>query len=325
MNSSKRPFYKGLPGFTRRSDEIAARDAESSVYYWWWAFMRLSPVFWYARTAGVRPVEPRIAQTYDLVGDLGTRFFSQWWSDTGNRIFAESRRPAKVRPVEIESGEPIELYDKSFLLEIPLTIRKETILKQVKELLNERHEGRSLDLAATSKAALSLHTKRYRLRTMEHEYWVLLYRLLYEDIETWRIGDRLQVAPHLRVRGVERSVFYGDKSNPFEKLHSLTGRYLYKARHMLLHAERGAFPNAEKIEPAVAQFGAAHEKDYRAATGKMIGVPSAWHKWLQEEFKASLRIEIVQRNRLEDEVKLPGSKVYMRLPKFMDGTSDLIV
>ena len=324
MNSSNRPFYKGLPGFTRRSDEIAASDAESSVYYWWWAFMRLSPVFWYARTAGVRPVEPRIAQTFDLVGDLGNRFFSRWWSDTGSRIFSETRRPAKVRPVEIESGEPVELYEKSFLLEIPLIIRKETILKQVKELLNARHEGRSLDLAATSNAALSLHTKRYRLRTMEHEYWVLLYRLLYEDIETWRIGDRLQVAPHLRVRGVERSVFYGDKSNPFEKLHSLTGRYLYKARHMLLHAERGTFPSAEKIEPAVVPFGPKHEKGYRAATEGAIGKQSEWHAWLLQSYKHNLFSEIKKRNWLEEACKLPGSRTNMRLPKFIAGTSDLL-
>ena len=325
MSTSKRPFYKGLPGFTRQSSEVAARDAESSVYYWWWAFMRLSPVFWYARTAGVKPIDPQIAETYDLVGDLGTRFFSQWWSDTGSRIFAESRRPAKVRQVSIEGIDTIELYDKSVLLEIPLTIRKETILKQVKDLLNEMHEGRALDLAATSQATLKLHTKRYRLRTMESEYWVLLYRLLYEDIEIWRIGDRLQVAPHLRVRGVDRGGYPVNQSSPFDKLHSLTGRYLYKARHMLLNAERGSFPNAEKIQSAVAPFGTAHDKDYRAATGQMIDVPSAWHKWLQDEFRASLRMEVVDRNHLASDIKLPGSKVYMRLPKFMDGTSDLIV
>lgn len=324
MNSSKKPFYKGLPGFTRQSSAVTTRDAEDSVYYWWWAFMRLSPVFWYARTAGVRPADPQIAATYDLVGDLSDGHFGRWWRATGHAIFAEAKRPAKVRLVDIDGFEDIELYEKSVLLEIPLTIRKETILKQVKDLLNEKHEGRALNLAATSNAALMLHTKRFRLRTMEHEYWVLLYRLLYEDIEIWRIGDRLQVAPHLRVRGVERQVYSTNSSSPFDKLHSLTGRYLYKAKNMLAHVERGSFPNAGKVTGAIRPFGANGDKHYRAAIGQMIDVPSAWHKWLADEYLANLKYEVIRRNRLDDAVRLPGSKVRQRMPMFMDGTSDLL-
>ena len=324
MSYSNRPFYKGLPGFTRQSGAIAAKDAENSVYYWWWAFMRLSPVFWYARTYGVRPADPKIAAVYDLVGDLSDSHFSRWWRKTGSKIFAEAQRPAKVRVVDIESTEEIDLYEKSVLLEIPLTIRKETILKQVKELLNERHEGRALNLAATSNAALQLHTKRYRLRTMEHEYWVLLYRLLYEEIETWRIGDRLQIAPHLRVRGVERQVYPTRQSSPFDKLHSLTGRYLYKAKNMLTQVEFGSFPNAEKYSDSSKPFGVNGDSHYRAATGQVIDVPSAWHKWLEEEYLVNLKYEVVSRNRLDDAFRLPGSKVRQRMPKFMDGSSDLI-
>ena len=286
--------------------------------------MRLSPVLWYARTYGVRPADPQIAAVYDLVGDLSDGHFGRWWRETGSKIFAEAQRPAKVRPVDIDSTEGIELYEKSVLLEIPLTIRKETILKQVKELLNERHEGRALNLAATSNAALQLHTKRYRLRTMEHEYWVLLYRLLYEEIEIWRIGDRLQVAPHLRVRGVERQVYPINKSSPFDKLHSLTGRYLYKAKNMLMQAERGSFPNAEKTTVSSKPFGVNGDSHYRAATGQVIDVPSAWHKWLKDEYRIRLNIEVLERNRLGDSFRLPGGMVRQRLPKFISGESDLI-
>lgn len=324
MNSSNNPFYKGLQGFSRKSNAVAARDAEDSVYYWWWAFMRLSPVFWYARTYGVRPADPQIAAVYDLVGDLSDGSFGRWWRTTGSKLFAEANRPAKVRLVDIDSTDGIELYEKSVLLEIPLTIRKETILKQVRDLLNEKHEGRALNLAASSNAALKLHTKRYRLRTMEHEYWVLLYRLLYEDIEIWRIGDRLQVAPHLRVRDVEREAYPVNQSSPFDKLHSLTGRYLYKAKNMLAQVERGSFPNAEKITEASKPFGANGDRHYRAATGQVIDVPSDWHKWLKSKYLATLKSEVMRRNRVEDAFRMPGSRISQRLPSFMEGSSDLL-
>ncbi len=322
MNSSNMPFYKGIPGFTRQTNEIAAHDAESSVYYWWWAFMRLSPVFWYARTYGVRPTDPQIAAAYELVGDMSDANFARWWLETGSKIFAEANRPAVVRLIDIDNTDRVDLYEKSVLVEIPLTIRKATILKQVKDLLNEHHQGRGLDLASTSQAALKLHTKRYRLRTMEHEYWVLLYRLLYENIETWRIGDRLQIAPHLRVRGVDRRTFPTNASSPFDKLHSLTGRYLYKAKHMLANVERGSFPNAERPQEVSHPLGINGDRNYRAAIGEAIDVPSAWHTWLKDEYLVQLKYEVIRRSRLVEAFRLPGSRLRQRMQKFLDGSSD---
>ena len=56
----QKPFFKGILGFTRADDEVLAKEADASIYRWWWEFMRLSPVFWYARTRGIEPVDPKI-------------------------------------------------------------------------------------------------------------------------------------------------------------------------------------------------------------------------------------------------------------------------
>ena len=318
---TQRPFFKGLQGFTRQSDALLAKDAADSVYYWWWMFMRLSPVFWYARKTGARIKHKEMADTYALAGDLGKGSFSDWWRNTGCNVFAEAKRPARVQMLSLGDLRQHQFYENGLLLEIPLTIRKETIIAQVKRILNDEHDGRALDLARTTTAKLKLHTKRYRIRTLEIEYWVLLYRLLYGDIATWRIGDRLQISPSLRVRGAERES-YGIGGNPFDKLHSLTGRYLYKARFTLVHAQHGHFPNANKVTEVDAPFEKKLSAGYIAATTGKKGELSAWQKWLKRQFHQSLIDEIARRNRIDGVLRLPGNRVKERLPAFISGTTD---
>jgi hypothetical protein len=325
MNSSNRPFYKGLQGFTRQRDDLLLLDAESSVYYWWWAFMRLSPVFWYANQTGLAPKDASTAKTYELAGDLKRGSFGAWWQETGRRVFAEAKRPAQVRFINVDEIEAHVLYEKSMVIEVPLTISRATLLKQFKKILADKHEGRSLDVAATSQALFKLHTKRFNVRTLEIEYWVLIYKLLHKDIAIWRIGDRLQIAPSLRVRGVQRDhVAVRKGSSAFDKLHSLTGRYLYKAKFTQLHAEQGSFPNATKIETLSMPFGAEHDSDYRAATGQLIGGESAWHDWLKKEFAFDLRAQIFKRNHIENNMRMLDAKTRRLMTTFIDGTGDVI-
>lgn len=324
MTANKRRFYKGLPGFTRADDEVLASDAEKSIYRWWWEYLRLSPALWFARETGHSLVDPQMAEVYELAGSLKEDRFRRWWEDTGVNLFAEAKRPPKVKALDLERLQEHPFRENALYLEVPLTIRKETIIKQVREALNELHDGRDLDVTATANAPFKLHTKRYRLRIVELEFWVLLYRLLYEDIKVWRIGDRLQLAPHLKLRTAERRVQYGDKR--FHQLTSLTGRYLYKARYTLAHVERRSFPNCGKIivPDDFMPFGEKYHQDYLASIGKIKGVESPWRTWLHDEYAISLKYEIARRNHITEKMKLPGSKVRLKMPDFIAGKTDLL-
>jgi hypothetical protein len=325
MNSSKNSFFKGLQGFTRHTDELLLKDAENSVYYWWWAFMRLSPVFWYANQTGLKPVDLELTKTLGLVGDLTSGSFGTWWRATGRKIFAEANHPAKLRLIDIDQADRVELYERSVVIEVPLTISRATLQRQFKKLLAEQHEGRLLNIAATSNAKLQLHTKRFNIRTLEIEYWVMLYRLLNQDIAIWRIGDRLQLSPSLKVRGVERTnADVRQGTSAFDKLHSLTGRYLYKAQYTLNHAEHGSFPNSTKVKLTSKPFGEKHDLDYRAATGQVINVPSEWHAWLDKQLSRDLKHEIIKRNRLDQSMRMPDGNTRRRFDAFLQGTSDLL-
>ena len=94
MNTHIRPFFKGLPAFVAPTDEMEVSEARDSVYYWWWAFARLSPVLWYANQTGLKPVDPAIAKVADGLGDVWReRSFGLWWKKRGSKVFAETRRP----------------------------------------------------------------------------------------------------------------------------------------------------------------------------------------------------------------------------------------
>ena len=321
--NKQQPFFKGILGFTRQSSGMLSRDAEDSIYRWWWEFMRLNPVFWYARTKEIDPVDPKIAETYKLVGDLSHPHFNQWWRNTGVNVFAEEIRPPKVTNLDLFNLDKHSFIDKALYLEIPLNIRKETILKQVKKLLDEHHDGRGLDLAGTTTAQLKFHTKRYRLRVIEIEYWVLLYRMLYPNIENWRIGDRLQLSPHLKLRDIDR------KGEPrlFDGLSSLTGRYLYKGKFMLNNLLYGKFPNsmALNLDESFMPFGKEHHEAYLEAT-KLNGgdQKSEFHLWLLDQHTNSLKHEVIRRNRLEENYRKPLSQTWRRMPAFVAGESDLV-
>ena len=320
MEQRKPRFYKGLPGFSRVDDEVLARDAEETIYRWWWEYLRLSPAFWFARETGHSLVDPEMAKTYELAGDLKKGNFRRWWEETGVNVFAEAKRPATVKVLDLENLNQHPFREKALYLEVPLTMRKELILKKIREELDKVHDGRNLDVTKTANAPLKLYTKRYRLRVIELEYWVLLYKLLYEDIAVWRVGDRLQIAPHLKLRGAELRLV----KDKYNQLTSLTGRYLYKARYTLANAERKTFPNAGKIivPNDFMPFGEKYHRDYQVAIGEIAGEEEVWKKWLHEEYATSLKYQIARCNRVEDQIRLPGTKIRQRLPDFISGKSD---
>ena len=180
-----------------------------------------------------------------------------------------------------------------------------------------------MNLVAHSTATLKLHTKRYRLATIEREYWVLVYRLLYPDIALWRIGDSLQVASQHKVRDVNGAIMNKLK----QPLNAVTGRYYYKARFTLLNLERDSFPNNSAIEVSSRKqpFGTEHQKEFRAATeDEKNGEPCVWMQWLRNTYLTEIKEEVVHHQRIHREMRLPDSKVRQRIDAFIAGESDLL-
>ena len=324
MNRAVRPFYKGIPGFTREREETLWWEAERGIYGWWWRYLRLSPVFWYARETGHAPAHPKLAKTWEEAGDLRADRFSDWWQATGAKLFVEEVRPQRARLVDEDNLAEFVFYPKgkSIVVEIPLTIRQGTINRQIREIFAEHHAGRGLDVMAHSSAKWPLHTKRYDLKTLEKEYWAKLYRLLYPNIAAWRVGDRLKLAPGLNLRDLDRWKF-NHSTSPLTRMNSTIGRYLYKANWTLWQAEMGTFPNANKAEPVEHPFGAKHHQAFLDATKDTDGQMSAWQRWLYDQYHAGLVERIRKKNNLTG-ISAVNARTMELLPKFIAGETDLL-
>jgi hypothetical protein len=328
MKKPRTGFYKGIPGFTVSSDDLLLEAAEASIYRWWWEFLRLSPVYWYARKTGKSIAISEIARAYEIAGNLQLPHFGVWWKRYGKYAFEEIHRPAKARIINLDRPVEHELYQQSLIVEIPLTITRKKILKDIKELLDSvGHEVNALNVISTTNAKLKLKSKKYSLSTIENEYWVLIYRILNPALQLWKLGDRLQLAPSNHVRGRLPSDVASINSRghgPFARLQSLTGRHYYKARFARLHAEYGSFPDYTKIEAVNDRlpFGEKAHKDYLATTRESESEDSAWQQYIRQEYEQSLYFEIMRRNRL-DRLIIRDASAKERFPRFVSGEIDL--
>lgn len=287
--------------------------------------MRLSPVYWYALTTGIAPVVSEIAENYEKAANLNLISFNIWWNKHGKYIFEEAKRPAKLRLVNIDEPVEHELYQKSILVEIPLTVTSKKIIRDLKALLHDiEHDVTGRNVIKLSDASLKLKSKKFNLTTIEHERWVLIYRILHPDTPIWQIGDRLQLAPNNKVRGLDPGIFNRGKG-PFATLQSLTGRSLYKARFARYHVERGSFPNYTRVAEldTVQPFGPKHHKEFLEATnetnrnehGKRV-LNSPWQEHVKEEYAKDLMYRILRANRHDSQ--------YIRDPKFKEQYPDFI-
>lgn len=324
MKKQSTGFYKGIPGFHRANDELLYEAAEHSIYLWWWEFLRLSPVLWYAQQSGVTPVEPKVAEVCEQAGDIREDRFNRWWRTNGSGLFVEARRPFKLRRVDEQALGEHDFYPagKSMLVEVPLTVTSRTLVQDFKKLLAQTHNNKSVDVIAQSNATWRLHTKRYNLLALENQFWSFVYRLLYPDIAVWRIGDRLQMMPGLKLRAIERQRYDG-KTSPISRAQSTVGRFLYKAQRTVANAERGSFPNISPVAAIEMPFGPGHHKEYLAATRETVTGPSDWQRWLHEEFHSRLVKRIKEKNRITGMTAV-DPKVVARLSSFISGESDLL-
>jgi len=338
---TQKEFFKGVLGFSEGDEELLARKAEESIYYWWWGFMRINPVLWYARTKGIDPVDPKAYELYRLAGDLLHQDFYVWWNETGRKVFKETTKIPEVTKVNIFELETHPFKENNLYLDIPLNISRRKIMKEVREHLDKVHLSTKLNVTEHSSANLRLYTKKYRLKTIENEFWVMLYKMIHSKIRMWQIGDRLQLAPRLKVRGQIKDEVFGPK---FNQLNSLASRYYYKAKNIADNLLFIEFPNYKKryFASVYKPFGDEHHEDFlrctkleadkRVDTKKRKSaqekldernvVHSEFHQWLLDNYSSYLKGEIARRNNLEHSFKM--TRVWSRLPNFINGYDNLL-
>ncbi len=231
--------FKGLPRIRWAEDADEEQEliaARNSAYYWWWAFLRESRE--YRRALSGRTDEPfaGMAKHFGRLGDD----FDRWWLRTGREIFAEQMALPSVRMLEHGVTVNLDQINPKLVLEVPLTIRRSTILRQVNQLLDRHHQGAKLRVMKHSSAKRKLYTQsRMRLPTLKILYDVWITRKQHPDWTWHAIGGQLNLSPVFisSTRDSELEVEYKNRCMTI-----VVQRYYRKAAALIDFAARGDFP-----------------------------------------------------------------------------------
>ena len=231
-------IIKGLPATLRRDldrDE-EAQAARDSLYYWWWAFLAESKEFRRAITG--RKEEPYARMAADF-GRLGPNFES-WWFDRGREIFAEPVAIPRVRKVEHGEAANYRGINPKLVVELPLSIRRQTILRQLNKLLDEHHAGSDLRVHAYSRAKRHLYPhQRIRKATLETLMKVWQARKANPTAPWWQTGEELRLSPYHIVAETDDPATVINK----RRIMALTVQRMHrKAKAVIEFAAQGDFP-----------------------------------------------------------------------------------
>jgi len=231
--------FKGLPRIRWAEDADEAQEltaARNSAYYWWWAFLRESRD--YRRALSGRAEEPcaSMARHFGRLGDE----FDYWWLRTGREIFAEQMALPRVRSLEHGLTVNLDQINKKLVLEVPLTIRRSTILKQINAELDKVHQGARLRVMKHGSAKRKLYAQsRMRLPTLKILYDVWIARKQHPDWTWHAIGEQLNLSPVFiaSTQDSEPEVEYKNRCMTI-----VVQRYHRKAAALIDFAARGDFP-----------------------------------------------------------------------------------
>ena len=231
-------FFKGLSAtFGRDADRATeAQAAKDSFYYWWWAFLAESME--YRRAVSGRNEEPYASMAADF-GRLGSNF-EAWWIERGREIFAEPVAIPRVRKLEHGEVTNYEGVNPKLNIEIPLTIRRQTILRHVNKLLDQHHAGSDLRVHAYSRAKRRLYPdQRIRKATLETLMKVWQARKAKPDAPWWEIGEQLRLSPYHTVTETDDAATIANK----HRIMALTVQRMHrKAKAIIEFAAKGEFP-----------------------------------------------------------------------------------
>jgi hypothetical protein len=317
---SKVQTFKGLDRLFTDDTKTESRALQDSIYWDWYQFVRMSKIIWFAKSRDVAPRDKKLANVCkDFVGAIEFGVFVVWAMKFARVLFAETKNFDLVTRYDPENPPDNLSVDDELILRIPLNIPRVYLIPQIINFLGQYHPGRDLDVIEKAHTArYKLHTLRFRRNVLEIERLVYVYKTLYPDAQLWVIADRLQLAPNNRVRDDR---FLGAKKTAYNRLNSIAGRHLYKAKRRVLHVERGSFPNATDItiSDRVQPFGRAIHPEFVLATEGNGLQKSEWQQWLHTEYHGWLIREVLKRNHIDrDTVEMDT------VPDFLSGKRNFV-
>jgi hypothetical protein len=243
MSEDKLGLYKEIPGALRRRIPIDQewKKAKDSLYFQWWRCLNASNE--YLECCAMKGKGHELSDTYAVFGDV-TISWPAWWQKIGRNIFSERQQYPKVRVLSEETAiRKIDVRSKEFLiLDIPLNLRRVTILEQINKLLDEHHLGKDLDVRAQSTALVQLETTKLQHKTIPILVDVAEILFSNPDIQLYQLAQKAKLAEiHLGRKVQETNSAEQEK----QRRQMAASRYKEQAEKLIYNAARLKFPSID--------------------------------------------------------------------------------
>lgn len=186
-----------------------------------------------------------MARLYEDFGDVFGLEFGEWWLRRGRKLFAETSPLKKVRKIDDRHQlDGLRIEDGKLLLEVPLTLRKQTAMRQIGRILKEAYAGRVIDIMAESTAKRMIVKSKMRMDTVERLLTVLAVRKKNPRMTLYEVGLKAGIELDLLARSTQ-----GEEITPAMERRRMTlavARYLEQAKNLVTNAGLGIFPSIKK-------------------------------------------------------------------------------
>lgn len=231
---------KFIPRTTDLKDEI--EKAKDSYAYWWFMCLQANDQYMACCRSGGRG---ELAETYASFGNVSGHF-ADWWVKRGRHIFREQRPLKEVKVIANQNElNKIELTKDQLILNIPLTMRRQTVVRQINKLLKSTYLGREINIQKTSTAQVKFVKSKIRFTTIKLLLNIAYLRKRYPKYTLLQIGNKANLQLDLYARSGDELLEEADENR---RMTIAVSRYSGQARNLIENAGRGIFPSIKAIK-----------------------------------------------------------------------------
>lgn len=254
LNEEKNVQLKEIPRTLRprppvsreRQDELSdeLRSARNTWYALWYRSLKLSEEY---KHCCINNGKGRLKSLYGDFGDVVDMRFEQWWQRIGRYLFAERKAIPSVQSYthRRELEEITNLRDK-VVIEVPLSIRKSTVVRQINKILKAAYEGRDVVPREQSTARRKLAKSKLRKETVSKMLDIYELRNRKPELTLWQLGERAGIELDLMARSTDGEQMTLQQERI--RMGIAVSRYLKQARNLIWNATEGTFPSIKPIE-----------------------------------------------------------------------------
>jgi hypothetical protein len=248
MDKSEISRLKVLPETLRRRVELPEeiKLARESAPHIWFQCLKLSREY---KDCCEHGGEGEFAETYSKFGNVFEYpHFDIWWRKVGRYLFIEEKPLKKVRVIDDESSlGKARIDNDKLIIEIPLTVRKQTVMRQIGKELKRLYENREVDILKQSTAKVKFEKSKMQMSTAKLLLDIVRLRNKYPKYSLAKIGQLAGIELDLFARTTkDEDLAISDEDYENRRMTIAVSRYTAQANKLITDAVHGKFPMLKK-------------------------------------------------------------------------------